>query len=706
MEKKNNIISLNYYGLLGVVLLFLVFMGKLVYVSTAGEVDGVDIKAKAASRKTAVKKISASRGTIYSSNGETLAKDANAYIVIAYIDPSRTTNAKYPHHVVDKEGTAETLSSYLNMSKEYILSLLNRKGYQVELRPGGLNISENLKQEIEALDLPGIDFIASTKRYYPYGDFASYIIGYAKNYDDGSIVGELGVESYYNDILTGADGYTKYEQDAYGFQIADTPSIKEDAKSGKDIYLSIDSNIQLYLENALEELSGKYTLEWANVTVANAKTGAILGSASTPSFDPNILNITSWNAPLVSNAYEPGSTMKIFSFMAAMEEGIYDGSKPYYSGKMMVGKNAVTDWNKSGWGSISYDKGFLYSSNVAAANLGLALGKDKLVEYYKKFGFGAKTGIEMSNEYTGVVNPTYEIEIANTAFGQGLTTTTIQNIQALTTLVNDGLMVKPYIVEKIVDHDTGEVEYEAKRTELGSIVSKETTDKMLKLMYDAVNGDDAIATGRPYKAENTSLAGKTGTAQIPSKKGGYESGTYANIRSFAGVFPYEEPEFVIYISVKKMQGGTSAIAKQVKSVVESIAKYKNIEDLVIEGDETKIIKLDNYINKNVGEVEEELSSSLVDIVLIGTGPRIIDQFPNKGASIVSGNKVFLVTNSINIFMPNMLGWTSTDVKTYCNLVGLSCTTSGYGNVVEQSIEEGEPISKETILEIKLERGSG
>lgn len=703
MKKKNSIISLNYYGLLGVVILFLVVIIKLNIVANAKLVDGVDIQAKAASRKTAVRTLTASRGEILSSNEETLAKDVNSYTVIAYLDSSRTTNPKYPHHVVDKEHTADVLSGYLNMSKESILYLLNLKGYQVELRPGGLNVSEKLKQEIQALDLPGIDFMSSTKRYYPFGDFASYIIGYAKKKDDGSIVGELGVESYYNKELTGKDGYTKYEQDAYGYRIADTASVTEPAQSGQDIYLTIDSNVQMYMENALNELSNKYKYDWATVTVANAKTGAILGSASTPSFDPNVLNITDWNAPLSSYAYEPGSTMKIFSFLAAIEEGIYDGNAKYMSGKKMVGKNSVTDWNKTGWGSITYDTGFTYSSNVAAANLGLALGREKLVNYYKAFGFGAKTGIEMSGEYTGILNPTYEIEVANVAFGQGLTSTPVQNIQALTTLVNGGTMLKPYIVEKIVDHDTGKVLYQAERTEVGKPVSKESVDKVLELMYETVNAKEPGATGRVYKTTNTTLAGKTGTAQIPSKKGGYEHSQYATIRSFAGVFPYEDPEYVIYISVKRLQTSANPIAKVVKSIVESIAKYKNLDQLVVEADKTKIVDLKNYINSDTNSSVKELQELGINVITIGSGNRIIDQFPNKDSKIVKENKVFLKTNSLNIIMPDMTNWSASDANSYCNLVGMTCNTSGYGKVISQSIEANEPISKDTIVELTLER---
>ena len=706
MKQRNNTIRINYIGITGIVLLFGVIIVRLILVSALNKVDGTDIKKFAENRNTTTKTLTASRGSIYSVNNEVLAQDVNSYTVIAYLSPSRTTNKKYPKHVVDKEYTANALSEYLGMTPEAILGLLNYNTYQVELGPGGRNISETKKQKIAALDLPGIDFESSSKRYYPFGDFASYIIGYAKKDDKGNLVGELGVEAYYNDELTGKNGYTTYQQDAYGYQIPDTPVITSKAKKGEDIYLTIDSNVQMYLENALNEMGNKSKFEWATVTVADAKTGAILGSASTPSYDPNKLNITDYNNPLVSYSYEPGSTMKIFSFMAAIEEGLYHGDEIYYSGVMNIGDDRVTDWNKYGWGNISYDVGFTYSSNVAAAKLGLAVGKEKLVKYYEDFGFGSKTGIEMANEYSGEIDPIYKIEVANASFGQGITTTPIQNIEALTSLANEGIILKPYIVSKIVNQDSGKTVYEGKRQELRKVVSKETVDTMLKLMYLTVNSDDKATTGQMYKTSSTTLVGKTGTAQIASASGGYILDGTSNIRSFSGLFPYENPKFIIYISVKRLVGSTNALGDAVKSIVESISKYKNLSELVVKEDTTQIIKVNNYINKTTDLSAQELKNLGLNVVTIGVGDRIIDQYPEKGNKITKGSKIYILTNSEKIYMPSMLGWTSSDAKNFCNLTKLKCKIEGYGTVSTQSIKAGEEINPEAEINITLERKKG
>ena len=712
--KKNNTININYYGLLCVVLLFCIFIGKLIYVSYAKVVDGMNIKEFAASRNTAVETLQASRGEILSSNGEILAKDVNSYTVLAYLDSSRTVNPAYPAHVVDKEYTAEVLSQYINMSKEYILELLKYDeyygSYQVELGPGGRNISEKKKQEIAALDLPGIDFIRSTKRYYPYGDFASYIIGYAKKYEDEKIVGELGVEAKFDSELTGVDGYLKYQQDAFGYQIADTPVIKKDAKSGQDIYLTIDSNIQMYLENALDTLKN-YDMDWATVTVANAKTGAILGSASIPSFDPNILNIEMWEAPLSSFQYDPGSTMKIYTFMAAMEEGIYDGKETYPSGMYAVDGGVVYDWWNPGWGDITYDTALTYSSNTAAARLAIELGGEKLADYFRKFGFGSPTGIEMSNEYSGKLcpdygficsAPIYELDIANAGFGQGITTTPIQNIQALTMLANNGEMIKPYIIEKRVDSETNKVLYQAETTNLGKKVNKETVDHMLELLYETVNGEDDWVTGYAYKTKNVTLIGKTGTAEI-YENDGYGHGVFNNTRSFAGIFPYEDPEYIIYFSARRIQAENGILGNAVKSIVESIVKYKNLEEIVAEEDSSKIIVVKNYINKSTETTKKELESLGLNVLVIGNGDRVIDQSLMKGSTIIKGNKIFIRTNSKEIVMPDMLGWTSSETRSYCTIVDLECNITGYGKVNAQSINAGDIILNGDTLDLSLIR---
>lgn len=699
MKKNSRIFSIIKISKIATIFLFVVILVKLTYVAISPKVDGIDLNTFALSRTTATKTIEASRGTIYDINNEVLATNVRSYTVIAYLDESRTSDEANPRHVVDKETTAEKLSPLINMTPKQILKLLNTKNvYQVELGPGGRNITELIKEEIEALDLPGIDFIKSTKREYPNGDFASYIIGYAKKNDEGSIVGELGIEGKYNNELTGTNGKTIYQKDAYGYRIANTPEVTEEAKNGYDIYLTLDSNIQLYLENAVTEIEN-FNIDWATLTIADAKTGAIVGSASSPSYNPNILNITDYNNPLVSYTYEPGSTMKIYSFMAAIEEGLYKGDELYQSGSIQVSDYNISDWNKEGWGKITYDKGFTYSSNVAAVLLSQKLGKEKMLDYYKKFGFGTKTGIELSNEYDGKIKFNYESELASASYGQGITTTPIQNIQALTSLSNGGTILKPYIISKIVDNE-GNVVYEGKRTELTKVVSSSTIKKMMDLMDETVNSEDTAVTGYRYHTDKLTLIGKTGTANY-TQNGKYVSGQYSTIRSFAGLFPKDDPKYIIYVSVKKFQGASSSLGNIIKKMVESVVTYKNLSDKDSNVDESKVINISSYINQSKNETVKLLEKYGLCPIVIGDGEYIINQYPSINSSVLYGSKVFLVTNGNNITMPNVIGWTHNEINTFAKLIKINYNIDGYGKVINTNIPEGSIIDLNSDLLVEL-----
>ena len=236
-----------YIFLVFILLLFI----KFIYLSISPTIYGKDMEAFAENRNTISSTLYAKRGNIFDKNGNVLALNVSSYTVVAYLSETRTGSSMIPKHVVDKELTAEKLSPIIGMSKEYILSLLNRKAYQVELGPGGRGITELTKESIEQLGLPGIGFIEEQKRYYPNGNFASYILGYAKRQDDGSIVGELGIEDKYDALLKGKDGYTMYQQDVYGYKIPDTPETTVESVDGHDIYLTLDSTIQRFIEEAV-----------------------------------------------------------------------------------------------------------------------------------------------------------------------------------------------------------------------------------------------------------------------------------------------------------------------------------------------------------------------------------------------------------------------------------------------------------------------
>lgn len=700
MKRKSKTVNISVllFGLL--VLAFFCIAAKLSLVALSETTDGMNLKEFQNSRNIVKETLKAKRGSILSSDGEVLSQNINSYTVVAVLSPTKTDDEDNPRHVVDKEMTADKLSGVLGIDRDYLLKLLNQDKYQVELGPNGRGITEIMKNQIQALDLPGIEFIETSKRYYTMGNFASYILGYADTTDEGNIVGKMGVEAYYDDILQGKDGYSEYEKDGAGYKIPTSTPIIQEAENGEDIYLTIDSKIQMFVENGINEItSSDDSLEWLTFNVIDAKTGAIVATSSSPSFNPNKRDISVYLNPLTSYTYEPGSTMKIFSFLAAMENGVYDGDELYQSGTIQIDDATIKDFNGRGWGTITYDSGFAYSSNVAATNLALKLGRDNLYNYYAGLGFGQKTGITLPGESAGNIDFRYRTELATASFGQGITTTPIQNLQALTILTNDGIEIQPYIIDKIVN-ENGEVTYKHERTELGRKASEESVDKMMSLMYDVVYSGKTDA--KYYQADNVTLVGKTGTAQYAGSDGKYVAGTYDYVRSFAGVFPYDNPQYIVYVSIKKYTGSYRNFAKMVTKVVEEIAKYKNITDLIEVVDTSKIITLDNFLSTEITYAEENLKLKNINIIRLGNGKYVINQYPEKGQKILSGNKVFLVTNDSEYIMPNIIGWNNSEVVTLCKLLNIRYNITGYGVVTTQSIAEGTLLTDDLKLEVTLD----
>ena len=692
--KKRVTIKISKFIILVVAFLFVAIICKLSYVVLSDKVGGINLKDKSASISTVKKTLYADRGNIYDINGEELASTVNSYTVIAYLNSNKT-------NVSDKEKTAKELAPILNMTEEKLIELLNKKLYQVELRPGGYGITEVVKARIEKLELPGIDFIKnSKKRYYNKSTFASYIIGYAKVLDDGKISGELGIEGYYDDILSGTNGYTKYlKYTSSNYKIPNTNEDTKKAKDGSDIYLTIDSSIQLIAEKAVSSMKEKFNTDWAVFTVMDAKTGAIVASATNPNFNPNDTNtIKEYMNPLLSYQYEPGSVMKVFSFASSMEEGKYDGEETFKSGSYTLDDGTVIrDSERKGWGTISFDEGFARSSNVAATTLALRLGVDKLSEYYNNLGFGKKTGIELSNEAIGDIEMVYQSELATASFGQGVSVTAIQMLQALSAMTNDGTVIKPYIVDKVVDQN-GNITYQGERQVVKKVYSTNTVNKMHEIMKKVID------INKYWQVNNVSIMGKTGTAQIASPKGGYLTGTYDYIKSFAGIFPADDPKYIVYVAGKKPETNLGSWAKVITTAIEEIASYAKLTESKSDADPSKIITLDNYISKYLDTTLEELKNKKIDVIILGNGKYIINQYPLKNKTLLSGEKLFLLTNDKEIKMENLKGWSLSEVKTYCNLIGLKLEYNGYGYVINQSIEENAILDVNNVtLTIELEK---
>ena len=697
MLNKNKNATAKIFTLIFFLFIFVLIL-RLGYLCLTGKVDGINLKSFANKRNTKKETLYALRGNIYDVNGDVLAQTINSYTIIAYLDESRSKDSKVPLHVVNKEDTAEKLATVLDMSKEQILERLNKKTYQVEFGSKGKGLTELQKEAIENLNLSGIDFITTHKRYYPNNNFLSYIIGYTSSDENGNMKGLMGIEKQYDEKMTGTNGFVKYQKDLNGYKFPNSNEIRKEKIDGNDVYLTIDSNVQMSLETAINKAQNESSANWIVAVVADAKTGKILGSATSPSFNPNTKDIKNYLNPLVSYTYEPGSVMKTYSYMAALENNpTWD---PYNTncetGPYEIGDDTVRDWNKTGWGLIPYSRGYTLSSNTCVANMiKNYLSKQKLMDYYKKLGFGQKTNIDLPNEYTGKVKFKYDVEVVNAGFGQGITTTPIQQIKALTAISNNGVILNPYIVSKTVNSSTKEVTYKAAVKEGEKVASTETINKIKDLMYRVVNSDSSETTGSKYKMDGYDLIGKTGTAQIANPRTGkYYDGKYDYITSFSGMYPKDDPKVILYVAFQRSYN-SNVLPQTVQTIVRDTAKYLGIFEEAPEiNKEVTTYKLGSYKNKTTESVKQSLDALGASYVIFGDGNKVISQYPNKNSKVSTKDKVFIFTNG-TITMPDLTNYSVKEADVVLSKLGIKHTINASGYIGYQSVSAGTVINSDT-----------
>lgn len=720
MKKRselNNVKFSAFYIIIGL-LFFVAIIARTSQLALSEKVDNVNLQEFAANRITRTETLYAKRGSIFDVKGNILAQNVSSYTLIAYLNPSRTTNPNRPNHVMEPEFTAKQLATVLDIPEEDILKQLkkiddNPDLYQVEFGSRAKGLTELTKDKILALALPGIDFIATQKRYYPYGNFLSYTLGYAKfstitdEYGNKEEVlsGEMGIEKSSNDKLNGTNGYTFYQKDRNGYKIPGTKEHTVEALDGNDLYLTIDANIQLFVEQAMAKVQDDYGYEWMTAMIMDAKTGAILASATSPAFNPNVKDIKNYYDFNIAHPYEPGSTMKIFSYMAALERGIYDGEEKFKSGVYTTKDGTkIGDHDRNGWGMINFDQGFAISSNVGVVNLiNKGMNANYLKEYYKKLGFGSKTGIELPGESNGKIEFKYETEVLNAGFGQGILTTPIQNMKALTALTNNGVLLKPYIIDRVVDSNTGEVIYKGEKQELERVASPATVKKMNELMRSVVNGG-SMATGSFYYMDGYDLIAKTGTAQVANKNGiGYSNSDV--IKGFSGIFPGDNPSIIIYLAAKNpgSTGGTLLMRDVIQEIVKNVSKYLNIYDESrFSNTGFKSYAMENYVNQKTIDVKNTLNDHKLKYVVLGDGDIVISQYP-KAKSVVSElDRIFIITNSNNVKMPSVIGYNAKDLYALMGILNIDYEVNGNGYVTKQSIKSGTLLSDKSKLTVTLD----
>ncbi|MEC0301418.1 penicillin-binding transpeptidase domain-containing protein [Terribacillus saccharophilus] len=710
MKKNKTTQRMAMFLLSAFALLFLVLAGRFLFIQASGEVAGVNLKEFAESKRTDSYTLEATRGKILDRNGMELAYDQPTYSIYAIVSEKYSADKDHPIHVTDVDKTAEEIADIIDADTEDLKDRL-QKGideglWQVEFGSAGRGLSQDQKKQIEDLDLPGIQFTEEAERFYPNGTFASQIIGLAQR-KDGVIMGMTGIEQQLNDQLAGKNGNISYERDGYGYKLLNPSEEVQAAEDGDNVYLTIDQKIQTLLEDTLTQVDEKWNPKKISAVVMNPKTGEIVAMSNRPSYDPNNPeNVENWYNDAISNPVEPGSTMKMFTVASAIEEGKWNPDEKYKSGSYKPdSKTTISDWNKGGWGSITYLEGMQRSSNVMVANLvANKIGEDKFLEYLKKFHFDQKTGIDLPGEIPGTILYNYQSEKISTSYGQGTTATPIQMITAASAIANDGKMVTPHIIDKIVNPDTKKV-VEQKKTEVqGKPISKETADETLKILESVVTSKHG--TGKPFKLDDYSVAGKTGTAQIPNPNGGgYMVGKNNYLFSFLGMAPADDPELIMYVSVQQpelsaTETGSEPVSFIFKNVMENALHYMDISpDKADDKNEVSEKRVPDIEGMSVNATKKALEDTGMDVVVVGEGNKVATTSVESGQTVLEGERAIIVTDEPT--MPDIKGWSMREVLELGELLELDVETINSGYAKTQSIKKGTKLNKNDYLAVEF-----
>lgn len=686
--------------------LFTLFIVRFAYIAINKDVQHVNLRSQAEQIYTQQRIIQARRGDIYDSEGNPLATDTSRYTLYAVLDRTQKSSDGKPLYVKNRQKTAKILSQYIDLTPKQIEKTLKPKGqaYQVEFGSAGSNLSVSTMQKIKNRHLPGINFIATPARQYPEGEFASQIIGMAtpkiKN-DNGTeetnLVGQLGLEGYFNKQLTGTNGLRKDKQDVYGYQIANSKQVTKKAINGDNIYTTLDSQTQHFLENKVNKVYKSSNANAMIAVVMEAKTGKIIAATQRPTLHAE--NNPVWRNMLVQDAYEPGSVMKILSLAAAIDTGHFNPNATFNSGTWAMGGGKITDWSSSGWGTISYKDAFDMSSNVGFAHVEQDMGADTWMKYIKRFGLLKKVNvIGMSNEVNGYTSFKGILVQANTAFGQGITVNVMQMMQAFSAIGNNGKMMKPYIVSKVVDGNSGKTIQKIKPKVVGHPIKASTAKKVLGYMQGVVY--DQKGLGHDYQIKGYRVAGKTGTAQIGGAHG-YLTGDTNYLYSFAGMAPAKNPKYIMYVTLRQPQNLKKPATKQIASVFNPTMKMLLSQQKVAEKAKKKVITMPNVVGQSSDDANKKLSDKGMQVIVVGSGKKVKQQSAVPDEQVLTDQHVILDTGG-EYKMPDISGWSSADVQQLAKVLKLKVKENGNGYVTQQSISPDTTIKRGTTLTVQYE----
>lgn len=712
------------------IFIFFVFMINFAIIIGTDQKFGVNLSEGAKAVYQTSRTIQARRGTIYDRNGIPIAEDSTTYSVFAIIDKDYYTfevdddgnRVKKPLYIQsnDYAQVADIFNRYLDMEKEYVVQQLAQEGLsQVSFGTKGNDISYStmraMSEEFEALGLSsGIDFTSSPSRLYTNGVFASDFIGLAQTVENDdyskSLVGQTGLELALNDLLSGQDGLVTYQKDRLGNTQLGTAQVVQEAIDGQDVYTTLSAPNQIHLETLMDNFQEKTKGAYSTATLVHAKTGEILATSQRPSFNADTKDGLGgdsfvWQTLLYQSSYEPGSTLKVMTLAAAIDEGVFDPNETYFNRELQVLDATISDWDinmgQSEGRYLSMANALPYSSNIGMTMLEQKMGSEAWGNYLTKFRFGLPTRFGASGEEAGIFPANNEVTYAMSSFGQGISVTQVQMLRLFSAIANDGVMLQPQFISRIYNPNTG-TERLASPEIVGNPVSARASQITRDYMV-AVGTDPEYGTlyakdyGPIIRVGNESVAVKSGTAQIaaPAEEGGgYLMGKQDNIYSVVAMVPAQDPEFIMYATVKQpTENWTGIVWEELfNPLLEEAMLMKDSFYTEPMTEETSDYLMPEVRGEEPGPLAEVLRRNLVQPIILGRGNKVTVSSYEPGENLVPNAQILLLTNDFDT-LPDMYGWTEKNVRTFAEWMGYEITIKGKGRVAKQSLDVGTSLDE-------------
>ena len=716
------------------VFLFAVFLVNFAVIIGTGSKFGVNLVKEASKVHQTTRTVPAKRGTIYDRNGTPIAEDATSYNVYAIIDKEyKSANGKILYVEESQYSkVAEVFHKYLDMDESYVkeqLSQPNLKQVSFGVKGNGITYANmmSIKKDLETAKVAGVDFTTSPNRSYPNGKFASPFIGLAQLHEneDGSksLVGTSGVESSLNSLLAGTDGIITYEKDRLGNIVPGTEQVTQQIVNGKDVYTTLSSPLQSFMESQMDAFQEKVKGKYMTATLVSAKTGEILATTQRPTFDADtkegITENFVWRDFLYQSNYEPGSTMKVMTLAAAIDNNTFPGGEYFNSSELKIADVTIKDWDVNAGltsgGIMTYLQGFAHSSNVGMTLLEQKMGDATWLDYLNRFKFGIPTRFGMSNEYGGQLPDDNIVNIAMSSFGQGISVTHVQMLRAFTAIANDGVMLEPKFISALYDPND-QTARKSQKEIVGNPVSKDaaslTRTNMILVGTDPVYGTMYNhSTGKPtVTVPGQNVALKSGTAQIADEQnGGYLVGETNHIFSVVTMHPSENPDFILYVTVQQPQHYSgiplgefaNPILERASAMKESLNLQSTAKSL------DQVTTTTNYAMPSTkdyspGDLAEELRRNLVQPIVIGSGTKIKESSAAEGSNLDANEQILLLSDKVEE-MPDLYGWSKKNVETFAKWLDIEVEFEGTGETVKkQSVRTNTALKN--IQKIKITLG--